>query len=756
MSCKISSALLLLLGMFESRACDAQVTYEYTGPTIRGWLTLQAPPPAGALVNVTPTKFSFTGAFGTVNDVNTNPDPFISIAVDSQGNVTQWWIALVVGTSLPQFSVDLFSDVKYWAPGTCGYSPFPLAAAQTPIYEISVSIGGGGGCADAASTTRGTWSNLPPPTNVSAIQVNLGLQGDGKQIEVHWDYSGDPSDSFTVERQAPAQADSDTWDVLSLPVQVDPNGGWLVDDDTVAAFGTYTYRVQAHEGGADSPYSEEDTCFQLHIYTTDGGAGIVANFRPDQSISVSRVASLLGYDHFNWIQVVEQNPTCFIAGPFHQYDFNPPPSCTGLKCWVDNGPGVPLSPPFYDPAIGGYFEYGKKYLLPLVGKFLDVPWVSDDLPYYWDEATLWYADPTVTLNGDFSIANLDAHYQPTSNDINFEDKPSNLCLFPAIPINGPRYMGFATTLVGVKNPVGHHPAADEELASFVYHSTYNSLFGGISTVSDLTSTTGGIGGIFNVSILKPSDLAESTRILLSQSSTNGVPAGPPQHFYPPTTAVFLSGLQGSNDWYRGPVNVTLIATDVTGPQQIASTTLSTDGGGTLAYQSPFEVTGDGTHSVEFGSTDISGLAESPRPEVSIKIDATPPMIDGMPAAGCIIHARHRDFVQVGTISASDVTSGMASFSVNAQSNEPNDPNDRDDIQIVGSGLGPRRVLLRANLLCRHKHHSDDSGRTEDGDDATCTNKVYNITASASDNAGNTSTRTATCAVVKPRERDDNR
>ena len=84
-------------------------------------------------------------------------------------------------------------------------------------------------------------------------------------------------------------------------------------------------------------------------------------------------------------------------------------------------------------------------------------------------------------------------------------------------------------------------------------------------------------------------------------------------------------------------------------------------------------------------------------------------------------------VQVATVTAADALSGMASFNVTGTSNEPSDPKDLD-IVITGTGLRPRVVQLRADRLGRD------------------TDRVYTLTATATDMAGNTRRSTATCTV----------
>ena len=113
--------------------------------------------------------------------------------------------------------------------------------------------------------------------------------------------------------------------------------------------------------------------------------------------------------------------------------------------------------------------------------------------------------------------------------------------------------------------------------------------------------------------------------------------------------------------------------------------------------------------------------------VRVKIDKTPPVVSGMPAPNCTLWPPDRRFVQVATVTATDTLSGLASFNVTATSNEPSDPSN-PDIVIGGSGLQPRTVQLRADRL------------------ANGTGRIYTLTATAADLAGNSTTTTSTCTV----------
>jgi hypothetical protein len=104
----------------------------------------------------------------------------------------------------------------------------------------------------------------------------------------------------------------------------------------------------------------------------------------------------------------------------------------------------------------------------------------------------------------------------------------------------------------------------------------------------------------------------------------------------------------------------------------------------------------------------------------VNIDKTPPVISGMPAAGCTLWPPNHKLVQVATVTASDALSGIApgSFSVTGTSNNPANG------QIVITG-GPSQFVVQL-------------GADKD--------QVYTLTATAIDLAGNTETATATCTV----------
>ncbi|WP_052055676.1 hypothetical protein [Myxosarcina sp. GI1] len=127
---------------------------------------------------------------------------------------------------------------------------------------------------------------------------------------------------------------------------------------------------------------------------------ITAKFAPKddlgQPIELSKLATKLGYDHFNWVSYVERDPY-----------------------GIANNAGSLMVTPYNDPPIGGY-QYET----------------ADNLPFYWDMSKCegcqeyhHYQHPRITRR--FELV--------------FEDFPSDYRLKPGEAIE------FVTHLVGVKN-----------------------------------------------------------------------------------------------------------------------------------------------------------------------------------------------------------------------------------------------------------------------------------------------------------------
>lgn len=207
--------------------------------------------------------------------------------------------------------------------------------------------------------------------------------------------------------------------------------------------------------------------------------------------------------------------------------------------------------------------------------------------------------------------------------------------------------------------------------------------------------------------------------ILTCSATNGtgltstVPVTVKIDLTPPVIVPTLTGTLVANGWYTGNVTVSWTMTD---PESGIATS-----------------TGCASQSLTTGTTltctVTNGAGLTTAAPVTVKIDKSGPTIAGMPGAACSLWPLNHKLVQVATVSASDVGSGIApnTFTVAGTSNEPASPGELD-IVITANGAGGFVVQLRAERL------------------GTGTGRTYTLTATAKDLAGNTVTLTSSCRV----------
>jgi len=96
-------------------------------------------------------------------------------------------------------------------------------------------------------------------------------------------------------------------------------------------------------------------------------------------------------------------------------------------------------------------------------------------------------------------------------------------------------------------------------------------------------------------------------------------------------------------------------------------------------------------------TDKAGNVSAPA-TAKASIDKTPPVISGMPAAGCTLSPPNHMLVQVANVTAADALSGLApgSFKVTGASSEPSPDPNVAEIVITPNGSGGFVVQLRAD------------------------------------------------------------
>jgi len=709
------------------------------------------PPPAAAPLSITTSSLPSGTVGSTYTQANSSP-----ASLTATGGTPPYTWSIVSGSgALPDgLALSLSSGVITGTPTTAGTFTFTAqvkdsTGATAPSGSLSIQIG-----------------NLSPPTNLKAIQVGT----DGKQIAVTWEYGSDPVDGFIIQSSFPAiPFDTLTTVTAASVCGPSPDTAYTLfctySDLNVPPFLTKSYQISAYRGSTAnaSSYSSPATAYQLkkcvQAWLNSGGTPrtdcvnapidrapgtwIQADFTPDTGLpSVHAAAQALPadpsrprFDHFNWLQYVEHWPQCYLnlpdsipspAGKLHTAILGP----TGLP---DQGTPVSMVGQV-DPPLGGIYEY-----------WVDGKSLADNLPFYFNEQQIWYlSSPNSPISLGFSISGQTAGGdQSQVQTATFYDQPQQPCL-PGTP---PDNEGFLTFLVGVASPVGFLPPSYVVLNGFSWYTTFNGFLppsGGIVVSSDKPprTGTGGSGGIFNVADVDVSNLPPSIRQQLVRDGAQNISAAPYVDRSAPLTAAFLSGPLGANGWYTDPVQVTLIATDIDGPSDIASTTYTVNGGSLAAYASPFTISADGVHTIQFGSVDVAGNVETPRPTQTIKLDATPPSIT---VSAKILASRHEEDHRIVHVAISgritDLTSGVApstaAFNV---SNADGITQTSGSLTLSSDGTYSLTVSFR-----RTRHHDD-----EDGDER----KLYKVTVSAKDNAGNQGSASTLVSLDRDKRDDD--
>jgi len=617
----------------------------------------QVEPPGDDLVSLAPHTSNVLVQNGNEDfDMTFSGLPPTAVGFDTYTNAFGPPIVTVFDTNT--ILIGTFALVQ--PPQTLGFFG---VTSSVPIGRIHWLADRGGLLDTGIDTIRvGTSSSLSAPTKLKATQLGFN----GTLILLSWNYGSDPVDGFSFQSKIPSKGDGpNSW---SSPTNVSfasacsasASGGSAFTctyiDTNVPAFITKSYRVNAYSGSNTSD-STTATAYQLKEcglaplpsgqspLRTDcntfssSKAVIQADFTPDSTMaSVSAAAKALPpdvpqnkkFDHFNWLQYIEHWPKCYLNDPQHQLHAAVPNPNNLLG---DPSPGDPINQVGQvDGALGGYYEYYAEATF-LNGDAMPKPGfgLDDQLPFYWNEQQQWYLNPIYSLNSyaDNGLswphrgrdiggakAGRDQNQQKTAS---FYDNPKMNC-----SVDSDDYLQFLTYLVGVRTPVGVVPPDYDVLNGFVWFSNYYKRTGGVYLSNIDPPSSGGSGGVFNVANVDVTNLPPNLRQQLIQAGASGVSTAPYVDKSAPMTTNLLSGPEGTNGWYTGPVTVTLIATDIDGPSDIAVTSYRIDGGLTNNYSGPVLVSSDGTHNIQFGSVDRAGNVEAASPTIGIKIDATPP------------------------------------------------------------------------------------------------------------------------------------
>lgn len=201
---------------------------------------------------------------------------------------------------------------------------------------------------------------------------------------------------------------------------------------------------------------------------------------------------------------------------------------------------------------------------------------------------------------------------------------------------------------------------------------------------------------------------------------------------PPTTTATPTPDPNANGWNPGPVTVNLGATDGVEGSGVKELHYTLEGASTDSQVLPgasasLAISAEGTTTVTYFAVDDVGNQEVPK-TLTVRIDWTPPVLAGLPAEACSLSPPDHSLVPVASVTGSDALSGLAGAPVvTAASNEPADGTGDGD-------LAPDVVITEGAVEVRAERAESGTGR------------VYTITATASDFAGNTATATGTCRV----------
>lgn len=203
----------------------------------------------------------------------------------------------------------------------------------------------------------------------------------------------------------------------------------------------------------------------------------------------------------------------------------------------------------------------------------------------------------------------------------------------------------------------------------------------------------------------------------------------PEDTAPPTTSAAVSPDADANGWHHQQVTVDLTATDdVVGVKEIHVQRVDRAG---LTRDTAVIEPGDhatvtldaeGDHEIRYFAVDLLGNREPAR-SLRVRLDRTVPVVSGLPSEPCVIWPPDKRMVTIADVEAIDALSGLARLRLSVSSDEPT----QDDVVVDGG-----TVQVRAD----RDGHGD--GRT------------YTVLATATDVAGNNTTRRGSCTVPHDR------
>lgn len=127
----------------------------------------------------------------------------------------------------------------------------------------------------------------------------------------------------------------------------------------------------------------------------------------------------------------------------------------------------------------------------------------------------------------------------------------------------------------------------------------------------------------------------------------------------PVTTATATGTAGTNGWFRGPVQLSLAATDA--HSGVAGIQIGVDGAPLSPYTAAISLSTEGIHSVRYAATDRAGNIEATK-TTTIRIDATAPTSGAATMTGPIGESGwFTGPVTVGFSGGADAVSGFAGY-----------------------------------------------------------------------------------------------